>query len=274
MTFQTIIARKDDGIGIITLNRPNVLNAIDSNLNQEVTEAVADFTNDADIAVIVVHGAGRAFSSGFDMKEAAARGPSPPSEIARIREEDFRFIMQFWECPKPTIAAVHGYCLAGAFELALACDLTIAASDAMFGEPEVRFGSAIVCQLLPWITSAKIAKELLLTGRMNLGARRAYELGIVNEVVAEGAALDRALEIARMLQATARESLRLTKRSINRTYEIAGLQEALKAALDTALTIESDIGPERVEFNRIRSAQGLKAALAWRDARFRKGVPE
>ena len=82
----------------------------------------------------------------------------------KVLETDFDFIMQFWDCPKPTIAAVHGFCLAGAFELALACDITVAAEGTRFGEPEARFGSGIIAMLLPWVTGPKQAKELLLTG--------------------------------------------------------------------------------------------------------------
>ena len=104
--------------------------------------------------------------------------------------------MRFWDCPKPTVSAVHGYCLAGALELALACDLTVADSTAIFGEPEVRFGSAIVALLVPWIAGPKFAKELLLTGADDISAQRALQMGLVNQVVDEGRALARAMQLA------------------------------------------------------------------------------
>ena len=176
--------------------------------------------------------------------------------------------MQFWDCPKPVIAAVHGYCLAGAFEMALACDITIAAEGTRFGEPEVRFGSGIVAMLLPWMTTPKLAKELLLTGNDRIDASRALAMGIVNEVVPEGQHLERALAVARDIASAASQSVRMTKRAINRTYEIMGMRQALLAALDIDVLIEAGAGPERSEFNRIRKEQGLKAAVAWRDAKF------
>ena len=94
--------------------------------------------------------------------------------------------MQFWDCPKPTIAAVHGYCLGGAFEIAMSCDIAVAAAGTRFGEPEPRFGSGNICMLLPWITSPKFAKELLLTGRDDIDAERAMAMGLVNQVVPAG----------------------------------------------------------------------------------------
>jgi enoyl-CoA hydratase len=186
-----------------------------------------------------------------------------------VLEAYFDFVMQFWDCPKPTIAAVHGYCLGGAFELMLACDITVAGEGALFGEPEVRFGSGIVALLLPWITGPKAAKEILLTGQDRLDARRARELGIVNHVVADGDVMTKAESIARDIIAAAPASVRLTKRAINRSYEIVGMRQALLQALESDILIEASGGPERAEFNRIRREQGLKAALAWRDARFR-----
>jgi enoyl-CoA hydratase len=186
-----------------------------------------------------------------------------------VLEEDLQFILQFWDCPKPTVAAVHGYCLAGAFELMLATDITVAAEGTRFGEPEVRFGSSIVALLLPWMTTPKAAKELLLTGSDRLDANRAREMGLVNHVVPAGEELTKARELAEDLVAVAPLSVALTKRAIHPSYEMMGMRQALLASLDTSVLIESQAGPERTEFNRIRQEQGLQAALAWRDARFR-----
>ena len=113
---------------------------------------------------IVVAGAGRAFSAGFDLDIGLGDGKPDPADVRRALENDFRIILRFWDSPKPTIAAVHGYCLGSALELAVACDLTIAAEDCRFGEPEVKFGSGIVALLLPWLAGPKAAKYLLLTG--------------------------------------------------------------------------------------------------------------
>jgi enoyl-CoA hydratase len=268
MAFETIDLSIDQGIGWLTFNRPQVLNAFDPLLIEETNAAMQALVADERVGVIVVKGAGRAFSAGFDIKASAKVKQRSPEEWRRVLEEDFDFIMQFWDCPKPTIAAVHGYCIGGAFELMLACDVTVAGENSRFGEPEVRFGSGIVALLLPWVAGPKATKELLLTGQDRLDAVRARELGLVNHVVPDDQVVERAGAIARDMIAAAPASVRMTKRAINRTYEIMGMRQALLQALEIDIFIETSGGPERAEFNRIRSEQGLKAALAWRDARF------
>ena len=263
-----VTSRVEGPIGYLMFNRPAVLNAFDPELIDETGRVLRDLVADEGVGAIVVHGAGRAFSPGFDIKASAQAGDRTVAEWRQVLEQDFDFIMQFWDCPKPTIAAVHGYCVGGAFEVMLACDVTVAAAGTRFGEPEVRFGSGIVALLLPWITGAKAAKEILLTGEDKLGADRAAALGIVNHVVPDGEELAKAADIARSMAAAAPNAVRLTKLAINRSYEIMGMRQALLQALELDVVIESSGGPERTEFNRIRREEGLKAALAWRDARF------
>ncbi|TEA74179.1 enoyl-CoA hydratase/isomerase family protein [Allopusillimonas ginsengisoli] len=268
MKFETIQVASNARIGTITFNRPDKLNAINRTLMAEVTQALSAFNDDSEILAIVVNGNGRAFSAGFDMKESSERGTPDLAQWGNILKADFDFIMQFWDSPKPTIAAVHGYCLAGAFELALACDVTIAAQGTRFGEPEVRFGSGIIAMLLPWVAGPKAAKELLLTGTDDVDAERALALGIVNNVVESGKQLEEAYRIAGAMAAAAPLSVQMTKRAINRSYDVMGLRSALFEGLNTDILIEATGGPERAEFNHIRKEQGLKAALKWRDERF------
>lgn len=268
MAYETITVEQDGSVAILTFNRPKVLNAFDPTLVTETMQAVGSLGSDERVSAIVVRGAGRAFSAGFDLKAGATTaGQRGPAEWRRVLEADFEFIMGFWNCAKPTIAAVHGYCIGGAFELALACDVTVADQSTKFGAPEVKFGSGAVALLLPWIAGPKAAKELLLTGEDKLTAERALGLGIVNHVVPDGGAFERALAIARDMAAAAPLAVRLTKRAINATFETMGLRAALTAALETDIFIESAGGPERAEFDRIRREQGLKAAIEWRDAK-------
>jgi enoyl-CoA hydratase len=268
MTASTIEVETQDRIAILTFNRPRVLNAFDTTLVREVGDAMRDLSADDRVSAIVVRGAGRAFSAGFDLKESAATaGERTAAQWRAVLEADYRFIMSFWDCPKPTIAVVHGYCIGGAFELSLACDVTVAAAGTRFGSPEVKFGSGAVALLLPWIAGPKAAKELLLTGDDTLSAARALALGIVNHVVPDGEELEKAKLIARAMTVAAPEAVRLTKLAINRSYEAMGMKAALAAALELDITIESSGGAERAEFDRIRREQGLQAALAWRDAK-------
>jgi len=252
----------------IELNRPQRLNALSRSTLLELNAALDFAEADIDVRAIVISGAGKAFSSGFDLKEQLERAPQGSEIWREILDLDFTTTMRFWHSPKPTIAAVHGPCLAGAFELALACDVTIASDDATFGEPELRFGAGIVTMLLPWVTGPKQAKEIILAGLDKIDAASALRLGLVNRVTPVGQHLTQALKLAQTLAVIDPHLVKETKRAINRSYEVRGLTIALDAALDIDHGIESHGSPDKREFMRIARSEGLKAALAWRDKRF------
>lgn len=270
MMYETILYEKRDAVALITLNRPERLNAMNGAMLRELNLALDAAEAEESVRAVVLSGAGAGFCSGFDLKEQAEARPAGVAQWRGLLRRDFDAIMRFWRSPKPTIAAVRGACLAGGCELALACDITIAAEDAVFGEPELRFGAGIVVMLLPWITGPKRAKQVLLTGEDRLDARRAEAVGLVSEVVPAGAELARALDIARGLAAIDVMALRETKRAINRTYDLMGLGEALEAALDIDLQIEGQGTDDKRRFLEITREKGLRAAIAWRDARFAK----
>lgn len=259
---------KADGIGRIRFNRPRQLNAFNNELMRDTIAAVDAFAADDDVDAVVVSGEGRAFSAGFDLKAAGERSLETIDEVRAQMTLQFDFIMRFWNSPKPTIAAVHGYCLAGAFELSLACDMTVAAADAIFGEPEVRFGTGAVAMLFPWVTGPKQAKEILLTGEDRIPAADALRMGLVNRVVPEGEASTAASALARKIARASSVSVRRTKEAINRSYEVMGMRQALAMGLDIDVEINATPSWEKSEFARIRKAQGVKAAIAWRDGRF------
>ena len=258
-----------DGIGSLSFNRPDKLNAFNNNMMQASMNAMDDFAVNDDVHVIIVSGAGRAFSAGFDLGAAGERKLDSIDKVRAQMGLQFDFIMKFWDNPKPTIAAVHGYCLAGAFEVSLACDITLAADDAVFGEPEVRFGTGAVAMLLPWVTGPKQAKELMLTGEDRLSALDAKAMGLVNHVVARTELQDRARTMATKIARSSSVSVRLSKQAINRSYEIMGMRQALLSGLDLDVEINATPSWEKQEFARIRKEQGVNAAIAWRDSRFR-----
>lgn len=264
----TIIIEKLEGVGRITLDRPERTNAMNATMLGEIEAAMDALEADESVRAIIVRGAGTAFSSGFDLKEQMERRPSGIAQWDGILRKDFDAIMRFWHCPKPTIAAVRGPCLAGACELALACDMTIAAEDAFFGEPELKFGAGIVVMLLPWIVGPKIAKEIILLGEDRIPAARAHAIGMVNRVV-PAADLDAdALAKARHIAALDPTLVKRTKRALNRSLEAQGMLSALEEALQIDLLIEGEGSPDKIRFMEIARRDGLKAALAWRDKRF------
>lgn len=263
--FSTVGYDRDGPVALIALNRPEKLNAINAQMVTELGAVLAQAESDDSIKVIVVYGTGRAFSAGFDLETGWE--PGNASSIRRELKKDFDLIMRFWDSPKPTVAAVHKYCFGSAMELAVACDVTVSADDCRFGAPEVRFGSGIVCLILPWLIGGKQAKELLLTGDDRVSADRALKLGLVNQVVPEGQHLDAAVKVARRIALNDERAVRLTKRAINRSFEIMGFRQALREALQTDVEIEMTDTPESREFNRILSEQGVKAAVLWRENR-------
>ena len=265
--LETIRFEPRGRVGLLTLDRPERLNAISARMMDEVEAVLDAVAEDDGLGAVVVCGAGRAFCSGYDLKDDATV-PAADAAAWRVRlERDLDFLLRFWSCPKPTIAAVHGYCLAGGCELAMSCDITIAEEGCLFGEPELKFGSVIINMMMPWLIGPKLTKELLLSGDDTLSAERAERIGLVNRVVAKGTHVDEALALAARIADLDAEAVIRTKAAINRGFEIMGLHEALRAGLDAAVQIESMETPSRAEFKRRVREEGLKAALAWRDTR-------
>lgn len=274
MNFTTIIVETLGPVLRLTLNRPERANALNAVMLGEIGEALDDAERDPAIRAVIVRGAGAAFSSGFDLKEQMERQPQGIDQWRPILRKDFDTIMRFWHFPRPTIAAVRGPCLAGACELALACDITIAAADAFFGEPELKFGAGIVSMILPWLVGPKIAKEIIFTGEDRISASRAREIGIVNRIVPAAGLDEAALTLARHIAAIDPHLVKQTKRAINRAFEAQNMLQALEEALAIDLAIEGAGSPDKIQFMEIGRRDGLKAALAWRDARFPGRAPE
>jgi enoyl-CoA hydratase/carnithine racemase len=268
MTWRTIDTEREGSVLFVTLNRPDRLNALSGELLGELNKAMDEAEADEGVRAIVLAGAGRAFCSGLDLKDEAQLSMKGPADWEPALTAAFNTIMRFWRSPKPTISAVHGYALAGGCELALACDITIAAQGTLFGEPELRFGAGIVALLLPWLTGPKQAKEILFTGNDRVTAERALAIGLINDVVPRGEHVAAAHAMAKDIATVDPAALRMTKQAVNRSYAVMGMETALAAALDTNIIIESLETPARRQFKEIARKDGLKAAIAWRDARF------
>lgn len=268
MLFDVIRYQTDGALAMLSLNRPEKLNAINQQMVAELNQALDLAESDNAVRAIVLDGRGRAFSAGFDLDPVDDDGSL--DSLRKELQRDFDIIMRFWESPKITVAAVHGYCLGGAMELAVACDITVAADDSRFGAPEVKFGSGIVALLLPWFIGPKRSKELLLTGDDTVTAEQARDYGLVNRVVPKDDLLTAAREIAMNISKNDQLAVRSTKQAINRSYDVAGMRDALLQALEIDIQVESTETDESREFNRILREAGAKAAIGWRDARLAK----
>jgi enoyl-CoA hydratase len=246
----------------LVLNRPAKLNAISAELRDALTAAIADATSDERVRVIAIAGAGRAFCSGYDLSVAA---PATSWDWREVLARDVAATLAVWSCPKPVIAQVHGYALAGGLELAMACDLIVAADDAQLGEPEIRFGSAPVTLLMPFVIGQKRTRELLMTGDL-IGAAEAERIGLVNRVVpldGLAAAVD---TLAEKLARVPPDVMAPTKLMLNRAMDAAGFAAAVEMGLDLQAFV--NVSETAREFDGIVRRDGLNAALAWRDRRY------
>jgi enoyl-CoA hydratase len=260
---EPLVVREPTSWGVrLTLNRPAKLNAISAELREDLVDAVAAATADERVRVIAIAGAGRAFCAGYDLSEAA-----PPTAWAwrDVLARDIEATLAIWSCPKPVIAQVHGYALAGGLELAMACDLIVAADDAQLGEPEIRFGSAPVTLLMPFIVGQKKTRELLLTGDL-ISAAEAERIGLVNRVVPRGGLAGSVDALADRLARVPPDVMAPTKLMLNRAMDAAGFASAVEMGLDLQSFV--NLSETAREFDAIVRREGLKAALAWRDARY------
>jgi enoyl-CoA hydratase len=214
--YQTILITREGRVATITLNRPKALNALNSQVMNEVTTAAAELDDDPEIGAIVITGSEKAFAAGADIKEMA------DLTFADVFASDFFAAWgAFAAVRTPTIAAVAGYALGGGCELAMMCDILIAADTAKFGQPEIKLGVLPGMggsqRLTRAIGKAK-AMDLILTGR-NMGADEAERAGLVSRVVAADALLDEANAIAETIAGMSLSASRMAKEAVNRAFE-------------------------------------------------------
>src|SRR5215470_5488233 len=217
MAYQDIIVDRKGRVGIITFNRPKALNALCDSLVAELAAALDAFESDADIGAIVVTGGEKAFAAGADIKEMKDR------DFVDVYQADF--ITRGWErlaqCRKPVIAAVAGYALGGGCEMAMMCDIILAADNAKFGQTEITLGvlpGAGGTQRLTRLVGKSKAMEMCLTGRM-MDAAEAEQSGLVARVVPLTQLMDEAMKLAERIAGMSAPIAMMVKESVNRAYE-------------------------------------------------------
>lgn len=225
MDYETIIVEIEDGVGLIRLNRPKVLNALNQTLIAELIDALEQLDADDDVGCMVLTGNERAFAAGADIREM-----SDETAVDLMRSDRFRMWDRISNIRKPIIAAVSGYALGGGNELALACDMIVASETAQFGQPEITLGiipGAGGTQRLTRAVGKALAMEVILADR-RLSAEEAKQAGLVNRVVPEESYLEEAMALARDIAGRAPLAVKMAKESINAAFETT-LEEGLKA---------------------------------------------
>lgn len=275
MAFETILYEKQAPIAYVTLNRPEKLNALSQQLQSEVREALEDAGwNDESIRVIVLKANGRAFSAGFDLSGGGGGGMSDAHSIRNtfMRGKGFSASAWwdvFWQNPKPIIAQVHGFCIAGGCATASFCDLRVASDDTLFGAPEIRTGGPYIPAVWPWLIGSSKARELLFTGNL-IDAQEAHRLGLVNHVVPREDLDETVRKLALTISKVPAQTVEYNKKLVNMAYEQMGIRQVIERSLELEANALASPGssPEITEYNRIRGEQGLNAALSWNAARF------
>ena len=270
MEFQCLKYVKKEAISYITLNRPDKLNALNPTMMAVIREVLDVIELDPDVRVAILTGAGRAFSAGFDLDRES--GDADPHDMSadEWRSHLKTYIdtfMMIWNLSKPVIAAVNGYALAGACELVQVCDIKIASSKAVMGEPEIRSGLGPPLLITPFSVNLATAKELLLTGD-TVNATEAARIGLVSRVVEHDTLIEECELIARKITLLSQVGVKMSKISINRALEGMGFLSAIQQNLELMTHFDISSTPEQDAFNEIRREDGLRAALNWRDARF------
>ena len=217
MPYVNVLTETVDRVGLVRLNRPKQLNALNGQLMEELATALEEFDRDPNVGCLVITGNDRAFAAGADIKEMA--GESAASMLTEDRISRWDRVKRI---RKPIVAAVSGYCLGGGCELAMTCDVIIASVSAQFGQPEINLGvmpGAGGTQRLARAIGKSKAMEMILTGR-TLSAREAEQAGLVSRVVPVEVALDEALKLAQEIASKAPIAVRLAKEAVNKVYEV------------------------------------------------------
>ena len=216
MSYETILTETHDRAGLIRLNRPKQMNALNGQLMEELALALEAFDRDPGVGCIVITGNERAFAAGADIKEMAGE-----SAVSMLTDDRISRWDRIKKIKKPVMAAVSGYCLGGGCEIAMTCDILIASESAQFGQPEINLGvmpGAGGTQRLTRAIGKSKAMEMILTGH-SLSAREAERAGLVSRVVPVEVYLDEALKLANEIASKAPIAVRLAKEAVNKVFE-------------------------------------------------------
>lgn len=258
MEFKKILLENKDGIGVITLNSPKNLNAMDGDFLKEINAAFELYENDDTVDVIVITGTGRAFVAGADIKYMSTLTPDEAKAFAGFSDRMMRHIELM---DKVVIAAVNGMAFGGGCELSLCCDLRYASNKAVFGLPEVTLGvipGSCGTQRMPRAIGMAMAKELIFTGR-NVKADEAKAIGLVNAVFDDETLMDEVMKIARRIQGNSLNGIKKAKESINR-----GMQMDMDSAMANELNLFA------LCFAHPDQKEGMNAFVEKRKAEFKK----
>lgn len=271
-TDKVLTYRKEGDIGIISLNRPEKRNALNRALSQALMEALDAADQDPEVTVIVLRGEGKSFCAGHDVERNDPEREKDRHHAIRTHHRlsrGLRLAAAIWDLHTPIIASVQGHALGEGCVMTMLCDLTIAAEDALFGEPEIRFAGPATAMMMPWVIGLKRARELIYMGDM-IGAAEARDIGMVNRVVPADQLEEATLKYARRLALIGPEALFCARTSINRILEAQGIRMAFNSSVDLIAPTYATESRVHRDFQAKVAELGLAGAFKWRRDQFKE----
>jgi enoyl-CoA hydratase/carnithine racemase len=271
--YKALILERDGPLTWLTLNRPEKLNAMNSTLRDELSVALDVLAGHEETRVVAIRGAGRAFSAGFDIERSDSDGEADV-DIVDDYETHVGFLNQFlkiWDHPKPVIAAVHGYCLAGATQLCVFCDITVVAEDAVIGLPSMPMGGGYITPLWVPLVGPKRAKQMSFVAGSKISGKTASDWGWANYAVPATELEDNVRQLAWSIARIPARTLRMKKLAINRVADIMGFRNIVPMGAETDALLHYS-GAVKDLFESIQK-HGLKEAIARFNASGSSGEP-
>jgi enoyl-CoA hydratase len=273
----------EGAVATITMNRPDRMNPMDVQLTEELNAALTEADEDDEVKVVIIKGAGRAFSTGYDLGKVyyvygggtgkKDDNASKPSQRARLKYDRWRSetLRRIFTFPKVTIAQVHGFCIGGGLYMSLCCDITIAAEDAKIGHPEARLGTGGAMYVLPieiMLIGQKRARELLLTGKL-IDGKEAERIGLVNHAVPADKLEEETNKMAQAITLMSRDGIRVGKAWTQMVYDIMGLSSSftqgfISHTMFTGITFD----PKEFNFLKERRDRGVREAAKLMNKRY------
>src|SRR5713101_6518339 len=264
MAFTNLTLEKHELIGTLTLNRPEKLNAMTPQLIAEFSEAISQIEEDPEIKVVIIRGAGRAFSTGYDLTGGFGGGGSERFTI----DDDQRFLQRYvdhWlrlrDLPKPVISMVHGYCLAGATQLCISSDIIFVAEDAQIGFPSIPAGAGYVSAFWNWMVGPHRTKYLAFLPGSQISGKEAEAMGFVTRAFLADKLEEETYGYARRVAKVPAQKLQLEKLAINRAMDFRGFRASVLAGAEYDALFH--FGPGNEEIKKVREERGLRGAIQW-----------
>ena len=267
--YDTLNVSRADGLMWIAFNRPKVMNAFNFAQWHDLKAALDSAAADDEVRVVAIRGEGDKFSAGYDLTAALSGDLAEPLPNAFRDYVDIgnAACWAVWNLKKPVISAIRGYCLGGAFELAMACDFAYADTSAQLGEPEVLLSDAPPFLISPWVMGMRQAKHILLSGEL-VSAQTAMVYGILNRVCEPDDLEGTVRRMAKRLMGFAPETWHQNKSAVNRSYEIMGFQSCVEMGKEAFVTANVTPNALKTEFLERFNRDGFSAAIKWVQSRY------